>query len=70
MCYVEVKSLGSVQHGIALFPDAPTERGRTHLHGLAQLARSGTRAVLLFVAARAGTGGDAGSETTRYSRRR
>lgn len=49
-CYVEVKSAGNAHDGVAHFPDAPTERGRRHLHELAELAQTGTRAALIFVA--------------------
>jgi sugar fermentation stimulation protein A len=49
-CTLEVKSAGFVENGIALFPDAPTERGRRHLHELAELARAGERAAVVFVA--------------------
>ncbi|MHC1585128.1 MAG: DNA/RNA nuclease SfsA [Candidatus Syntropharchaeia archaeon] len=33
-CLVEVKSCTLVDHGVALFPDAPTKRGREHLKAL------------------------------------
>lgn len=49
-CTVEVKSAGYVQDGVALFPDAPTTRGRRHLEELAELARAGERAAVVFVA--------------------
>ena len=35
--------------GICAFPDAPTERGAKHLRGLAQAAREGYGAYVLFV---------------------
>jgi sugar fermentation stimulation protein A len=35
----EVKSVGAAREGIALFPDAPTERGVRHLALLSRLAR-------------------------------
>ena len=35
--------------GICAFPDAPTERGAKHLRGLAQLAREGYGAWVIFV---------------------
>jgi sugar fermentation stimulation protein A len=49
-CYIEVKSVGTARDGLALFPDAPTERGTRHLAELATLAASGVRAALIFVA--------------------
>jgi len=52
--YVEVKSVGVVREGTALFPDAPTERGVRHLEELAAIAREGkARVLVLFVAQRA-----------------
>ncbi len=50
-CIVEVKSAGLVgANGEALFPDAPTTRGRRHLLELAEHARAGQRAAVVFVA--------------------
>lgn len=48
-CVVEVKSVGDLNDGVGSFPDAPTTRGVRHLLGLMALARSGSRAVVLFV---------------------
>jgi sugar fermentation stimulation protein A len=50
VCYVEVKSVGIVHDGVALFPDAPTERGRRHVQELAALHAAGIRTALVFVA--------------------
>lgn len=54
--FVEVKSVGVVRQGVALFPDAPTERGTRHLLELAAFARGERaergRAMVLFVAQR------------------
>lgn len=47
--YVEVKSCTLFGNGVAMFPDAITERGRRHLLELAELAEQGTRTVVLFV---------------------
>lgn len=52
-CWVETKSVTLVREGVALFPDAPTERGRRHLHTLAALADSGQCAAAVFVIQRA-----------------
>lgn len=48
----EVKSVGAQREGIALFPDAPTERGARHLGLLSNLARQGRRCALVFCAQR------------------
>lgn len=52
-CWIEVKSVSlvEVQDGrrIALFPDAPTERGRRHLQ---ELTQKGTRAAVVFIVQR------------------
>lgn len=47
---VEVKSANLFVGGEALFPDAPTERGRKHLLELARHSRRGNRSALVFVA--------------------
>ena len=48
-CYVETKSVTLVRRGVAIFPDAPTERGRKHLGTLAHAKRAGHRAAVVFV---------------------
>jgi sugar fermentation stimulation protein A len=48
----EIKSVGLVERGRALFPDAPTSRGTRHLRELACHARSGGQALLAFVVQR------------------
>ncbi len=47
--YLEVKSVTLFANGLAMFPDAPTERGRRHLEELAAIARGGGRAAVLFL---------------------
>jgi len=51
-CYVEVKSVTLLEvpfsKGIGYFPDAVSERGSKHLRELAEMAKQGKRAVLLF----------------------
>jgi sugar fermentation stimulation protein A len=48
----EVKSVGLVEDGRALFPDAPTARGTRHLRELRDHARAGGSALLAFVVQR------------------
>ena len=48
-CLLEVKSVTLVERGIALFPDAPTLRGRAHLEHLMAWRRGGQGAAVLFV---------------------
>lgn len=52
LCWIEVKSVSLVEDGCALFPDAPTTRGRRHVEGLAQLVAYGERAAVVFVVQR------------------
>jgi len=47
-CYVEVKNVTLVEHEIAYFPDAVSERGKKHLQELADVAQSGGRGALVF----------------------
>ena len=51
-CYVETKSVNLVENRVALFPDAPTERGRKHLGTLAKAVVAGHRAAAFFVVQR------------------
>ena len=48
-CLMEVKSCTLVRNRVALFPDAPTARGRRHLLELAKAKREGYRACVLFI---------------------
>ena len=50
--WLEVKSVTWIKGGVALFPDAPTARGRRHLEELARIAASDGRAALAFVVQR------------------
>lgn len=54
-CFIEVKSttLADTQKGLAMFPDAPTERGRKHLNALMHAVKDGYRAVQFYLIARA-----------------
>lgn len=49
VCWVETKSVTLVREGAALFPDAPTSRGRRHLMSLIQISRSGGETAVVFV---------------------
>jgi sugar fermentation stimulation protein A len=51
-CLLEVKSCTLVKDGIALFPDAETERGRRHVRDLIKAKTEGYRACMLFVVQR------------------
>ena len=48
-CFLEVKGVTLETDGVCAFPDAPTERGTKHLRGLAEAARQGYGAYVLFV---------------------
>jgi sugar fermentation stimulation protein A len=51
--YVEVKSVTLLRRpGLAEFPDSVTARGARHLGELAEMARAGHRAVLLYLVQR------------------
>lgn len=47
--YLEVKGVTLEENGVALFPDAPTERGIKHLRELEACLRAGYEAAALFV---------------------
>ncbi|MCW4022044.1 MAG: DNA/RNA nuclease SfsA [Candidatus Bathyarchaeota archaeon] len=48
-CLLEVKSCSLVEEGVALFPDAPTVRGKRHLLELIDAKKEGYRACVLFI---------------------
>jgi sugar fermentation stimulation protein A len=50
--WVEVKNITLVEEGVGLFPDAVTARGRRHLERLAEIAREGGRAAVVYVVQR------------------
>lgn len=52
-CLLEVKSCTLMRGNVALFPDAPTLRGRRHLMELMEARREGYRTCVLFVVQRA-----------------
>jgi len=47
--YMEVKGVTLEENGVAMFPDAPTERGVKHLNGLVSCIGEGFEAAVLFV---------------------
>ena len=48
-CFVEVKSVTlQLDHGLGIFPDAVSDRGRKHLRELIAMKQQGYRAVLFF----------------------
>ncbi len=49
---VEVKSVNLVKGSVALFPDAPTKRGKEHIERLIELSREGYRPLVVFVVQR------------------
>jgi len=51
-CLLEVKSSTLVKDGVAMFPDAQTERGRRHVTDLAKAKKEGYRACVLFIVQR------------------
>lgn len=51
-CYLEVKNVTLVEQGLALFPDAVTERGQKHLRELMEMVRHGHRGVILYTVQR------------------
>ncbi len=48
-CFLEVKGVTLETQGVCAFPDAPTQRGVKHLQGLAEAAKEGFGAYVLFV---------------------
>ena len=47
-CYMEVKGVTLEENGVAMFPDAPTERGARHLRELVKAKEEGFGAYVLF----------------------
>lgn len=48
-CFIEVKGVTLEKNGIAMFPDAPTERGRKHLLELIEVRQSDINAAIIFL---------------------
>ena len=53
--YIEIKSVTLADAGFAMFPDAPTERGRKHLRELSAMVDQGELATLFFLVQREDT---------------
>ena len=51
-CLLEVKSVNLVEHGQALFPDAPTVRGMKHVQELANYQKNGGCSAIVFIVMR------------------
>ena len=51
-CLLEVKSATLVKDGVAMFPDAVTERGKRHVNELTKAKKEGYRACILFLVQR------------------
>lgn len=47
--YMEIKGVTLEEDGIAMFPDAPTLRGKKHLQDLIQAKKQGYRAIVFFL---------------------
>jgi len=47
--FVEVKGVTLEEDGIAMFPDAPTERGIKHIERLCQCVKEGYEAYIIFI---------------------
>ncbi len=47
--FLEVKGVTLENDGIAMFPDAPTERGVKHIHELIKCMKEGNEAYIIFV---------------------
>ena len=63
-CMLEIKSSTLVKDGVAMFPDAVTERGRRHINELAKATKEGFRACILFLVQRTDTNAFAPSDET------
>jgi sugar fermentation stimulation protein A len=51
-CLLEVKSATLVKDGVAMFPDAVTERGKRHVKDLVKAKKEGYKACVLFLVQR------------------
>ncbi|MCI9272643.1 MAG: DNA/RNA nuclease SfsA [Clostridiales bacterium] len=62
--YVEVKGVTLEADGLALFPDAPTQRGIKHIRHLCRCVENGDEAMLLFVVQMKGVRGLSPNDAT------
>lgn len=62
--FMEVKGVTLEENGMVMFPDAPTERGVKHLHGLVKARQEGYEAYVLFVIQMGGVHGFKPNDTT------
>lgn len=53
--FIEVKGVTLEENGVAMFPDAPTERGVKHLNELAACVAEGYNAYVIFIVQMKGT---------------
>jgi sugar fermentation stimulation protein A len=51
--WCEVKNVTLAENGVAMFPDAKTERGTKHLQTLTEIVKNGGTALQLYIVARA-----------------
>jgi len=54
--YIEVKGVTLESEGIAMFPDAPTERGTKHIYGLIDAVENGYKGILILLIQMSGVG--------------
>jgi len=47
--FIEVKGVTLEENGVAMFPDAPTERGVKHIDGLIRCVKDGYKAYVIFI---------------------
>ena len=47
--FIEVKGVTLEENGVAIFPDAPTERGTKHVHEMIEAVKEGYRGVIFFL---------------------
>jgi len=47
--FIEVKGVTLEENGVAMFPDAPTERGIKHINGLIRCIKDGYEAYVIFI---------------------
>ena len=48
-CFAEIKGVTLLKDGVAMFPDAPTARGKKHLNELIEAKKSGYNTYIIFL---------------------